>query len=61
MNAPQFFRKLQEEFKRLHALGWTYKRMSEALDVSDRTLINWREELGLPRRAKGKRPRNSKK
>jgi len=59
MNAPRYYERLQEEFKRLHALGWTFRQMAEALDISERTIVAWREELGLPRRPRGRKPRKA--
>jgi DNA-binding NarL/FixJ family response regulator len=46
MNAPQFYPKLQEEFQRLHGLGWTYHQIAEALDVSQRTLTKRACQIG---------------
>ena len=57
MNAPTYYLKLQDEFRRLHGLGWTFRQMAEALDVSERTVTAWRKELELPRRPRGRRPR----
>ena len=57
MNAPHYYEKLQEEFRRLHALGWTFRRLAEVLGISERTVTAWREELDLPRRPRGRRPR----
>ncbi len=57
MNAPTYYERLQEEFRRLHALGWTFCRMAEVLGISGRTVTAWREELDLPRRPRGRRPR----
>jgi transposase len=57
MNAPHYYERLQEKFWRLHALGWTFRQMAEALGVSERTVTAWREELDLPRRPRGRRPR----
>jgi hypothetical protein len=59
MNAPHIYEKLQEEFRRLHALGWTFRRLAEVLGISERTVTAWREELDLPRRPRGRRPRKS--
>jgi len=61
MNEQQFYEKKQEEFRRLHALGWTFRQMAEALDISERTIVAWREELDLPRRRRGRRPRKPQK
>jgi len=61
MNAPRYYERLQEEFTRLHALGWTFREMAEALDISERTIVAWRQELELPRRRRGRRPRKSRK
>ncbi len=61
MNAPRYYEVLQREFTRLHALGWTFHRMAEALGISERTVTAWREELDLPRRPRGRRPRKSRK
>lgn len=60
MNAPTYYLKLQGEFRRLHGLGWTFRQMAEALDVSERTIVAWRQELNLPRRPRGRRPRKSR-
>jgi len=57
MNAPRFYERLQEEFRRLHGSGWTFRQIAEALDISERTVTAWRGELGLPRRQRGRRPR----
>ena len=57
MNAPRYYEKLQEEFTRLHGLGWTFRQIAEALNISERTVTAWREELVLPRRPRGRRPR----
>jgi len=59
MNAPTYYEKLQEEFRRLHGLGQTFRQIAEALSVSERTVTAWREELDLPRRPRGRRPRKS--
>jgi hypothetical protein len=61
MNAPTYYEKLQEEFRRLHALGWTFRRVAEVLGISERTVTAWRKELDLPRRPRGRRPRKSRK
>ncbi len=60
MNAPRYYERLQEEFKRLHALGWTFRQIAEALDVSERTIVAWRDELDLPRRPRGRKPRKAR-
>lgn len=60
MNAPRYYEMLQIEFTRLHGLGWTFRKIAEALDISERTVTAWREELDLPRRPRGRRPRKSK-
>jgi hypothetical protein len=57
MNAPMYYEKLQREFTRLHALGWTFRRMAKVLGISERTIVAWRQELNLPRRTRGRRPR----
>jgi hypothetical protein len=57
MNAPMYYEKLQQEFRRLHGLGSTFREIAEALDISERTVTAWREELDLPRRPRGRRPR----
>lgn len=57
MNAPHYYEKLQEKFRRLHALGWTFCQMAEVLGISERTATAWRKELDLPRRPRGRRPR----
>ena len=57
MNAPQYYERLQEEFRRLHGNGWTFRQIAEALNISERTIVAWREELDLPRRPRGRRPR----
>lgn len=57
MNAPRYYEKLQEEFRRLHGLGWTFRQMAEVLGISERTIVAWRHELNLPRRTRGRRPR----
>jgi len=57
MNAPQYYERLQQEFTRLHALGWTFRQIAEALDISERTIVAWRAELELPRRPRGRKPR----
>src|ERR1700730_5618408 len=57
MNAPTYYEKLQEVFTRLHGLGWTFRQIAEALNISERTVTAWREELDLPRRPRGRRPR----
>lgn len=57
MNAPTYYIKLQEDFRRLHGLGWTFRQIAEALDISERTVTAWRKELELPRRPRGRRPR----
>jgi hypothetical protein len=59
MNAPHYYEKLQEEFRRLHGLGLTFREIAEALNISERTVTAWREELDLPRRPRGRRPRKS--
>jgi hypothetical protein len=61
MNAPRYYESLQEEFRRLHRLGWTFRQIAGALDISERTVTAWREELDLPRRPRGRRPRESKR
>jgi len=60
MNAPRYYEKLQQEFRRLHGLGWTFRQIAEALDISERTVVAWRQELNLPRRPRGRRPRKSR-
>lgn len=60
MNAPNYYERLQQEFTRLHGLGWTFRQMAAALDVSERTIVAWREELDLPRRPRGRRPRKAR-
>jgi transposase len=57
MNAPHYYETLQQEFTRLHGLGWTFRQIAAALDISVRTVTAWREELDLPRRPRGRRPR----
>ena len=57
MNAPTYYLKLQSEFRRLHGLGWTFRQIADALDVSERTIVAWRLELNLPRRPRGRRSR----
>jgi hypothetical protein len=57
MNAPRYYETLQQEFTRLHGLGWTFSQIADALDISERTVTAWREELDLPRRPRGRRPR----
>jgi hypothetical protein len=57
MNAPRYYEKLQDEFRRLHGMGWTFRQIAEALDISERTVTAWRKELDLPRRPRGRRPR----
>lgn len=52
-----YYEKLQEEFRGLHGLGWTFRQIAAALNISERTVTAWREELGLPRRPRGRRPR----
>jgi hypothetical protein len=61
MNAPTYYLKLQDEFRRLHGLGWTFRQIADALGVSERTITAWRKELDLPRRPRGRRPRQSKR
>jgi transposase len=61
MNAPRYYERLQEEFKRLHGLGWTFCQIAEALDISERTVTAWREELDLPRRRRGRKPRKARR
>jgi hypothetical protein len=61
MDTLTHYIKLQEEFRRLHALGWTFCRMAEALGISERTVTAWREELDLPRRPRGRRPRKPRR
>jgi hypothetical protein len=60
MNAPTYYLKLQDEFRRLHGLGWTFRRMAEVLGISERTVTAWRKELDLPRRRRGRRPRKGR-
>ncbi len=60
VNAPQYYERLQEEFRRLHGLGWTFRQIAEALNISERTVTAWREELDLPRRPRGKTPARSR-
>ena len=57
MNAPRYYEMLQVEFRRLHGLGSTFRQIAEALNISERTVTAWREELDLPRRPRGRRPR----
>jgi len=47
---------IKEKFAKLHALGWSYKEIAAALDVTERALYKWRIELKVPRRQRG-RPR----
>ena len=61
MNAPTYYERLQEEFRRLHGLGWTFSQIAGALDISERTVTAWRKELDLPRRPRGRRPRRPQK
>lgn len=61
MDTATYYEKLQDEFRRLHGLGWTFCQIAKALDVSERTVTAWREELDLPRRPRGRRPRKSRK
>jgi transposase-like protein len=60
VNAPRYYEKLQEEFRRLHGLKWTFRQIAEALDISERTVTAWREELDLPRRQRGRKPRQAR-
>ena len=60
MNAPRYYEGLQQEFTRLHGLGWTFRKIAEALDISERTVVAWRQELNLPHRPRGRRPRKAK-
>jgi hypothetical protein len=59
MNAPHYYETLQKEFMRLHGLGWTFRQMAGALDISERTVTAWRQELNLPRRPRGRKPRRA--
>jgi hypothetical protein len=61
MNAPTYYIKLQDEFRRLHGMGWTFRQIAGVLDISERTVTAWRKELDLPRRPRGRRPRKSRK
>jgi transposase len=61
MNAPHYYERLQQEFRRLHGLGWTFREIAEALNISERTVTAWREELNLPRRPRGRRPRKPRR
>jgi len=61
MNAPSYYERLQQQFVRLHALGWTFRQMATALDISERTIVAWREELDLPRRRRGRKPRKAQR
>jgi len=61
MNAPQYYERLQEEFRRLHGHGWTFRKIAQALNISERTVTAWREELDLPRRPRGRRPRKRRR
>lgn len=47
---------VKEKFGKLHALGWTYTEIAEALGVTKRALYNWRRELKLPNRKRGRKP-----
>ena len=60
MNAPTYYKRLQEEFRRLHGLEWTFRQIAEALNISERTVTAWRQELNLPRRRRGRRPRKAR-
>lgn len=57
METSTYYLKLQDEFRRLHAAGLTFRRLAEVLGISVRTVTAWREELDLPRRPRGRRPR----
>jgi len=46
---------VKQKFRELYALGWTYKEIARALGVTRRTLYNWRRDLGLPNRRRGRR------
>jgi len=61
MNAPRYYERLQDEFRRLHGMGWTFRQIAGVLDISERTVTAWRKELDLPRRPRGRRPRKSRK
>lgn len=61
MNASTYYEMLQEEFRRLHGLGWTFRQIAESLGISERTVTAWREELDLPRRPRGRRSRKSRR
>lgn len=61
MDTPTYYEKLQEEFRRLHTAGLTFRRMAEVLGISERTVTAWRKELDLPRRPRGRRPRKPRK
>jgi len=60
MNAPTYYAGLQEEFRQLHRLGRTFRQIAELLDISERTVTAWREELDLPRRPRGRKPRKAR-
>jgi len=61
VNAQDYYEGLQQQFRRLHGLGWTFRQIAEALNISERTVTAWREELDLPRRPRGRRSRKSRK
>lgn len=43
------------EFRRLHGLGSTFRQIAAVLNISERTVTAWREELNLPRRPRGRK------
>lgn len=57
VNASTYYRDLRKRFADLHRQNYTYSAIAGALGVTVRTLTGWREQLGLPRRPRGRRGR----
>jgi len=57
VNAATYYRNLKKRFADLHRRNYTYSAIAGTLGVTVRTLTGWREELGLPRRPRGRRGR----
>jgi hypothetical protein len=57
VKASNYYKDLKKRFADLHRQNYTYSAISGALGVTVRTLTSWREDIGLPRRPRGRRSR----
>lgn len=47
----------REQFRVMAAAGVPYKMIQTALGVSRATIFLWREEMGIPARTRGRKPK----